>query len=849
MESVSKSASSLRHFPQHITPFVGRQSEVASIVSQLEDPYCRLITLIGPGGIGKTRLAAQVADSAAGHFNDGCIWINLQPLSSAELIVPTIAERLSVVQSGNDSALSRLSAHLRHREVLLVLDNFEHLLDGAPLLTALLAAAPRLKMLVTSREALNLREEWVHYLDGLSYPTRLDVEDIERYAAVELFAASARRASSTFNLEVERDAVLQICSHVAGMPLALELAAAWTRTLRCADIVEEIQKGLDLFSTQMRNVPERQRNMRCIFEQTCDMLSDDEQTIFAKLSVFRHSFSREAAEYVAGASLSHLSALIDKSLLKRDQEGRFHMHELVRQFAAERLSRDAAVSEKVSALHSAYYMNFLGDWETDLLWGRQNAAREAIRRDVDNVRGAWQWAVEYLAVELIERAATMLANFYQFQSLYQEGADIFERTALRLSQANPFEQLERTLILIKGYQAGFYLRVGRLMEAEQVLHECEAIYQRLGIPPVPGVTTDPAFYLGTLSLIRGNYAEAMQYGEKMRRESETRPHRSNRQLAYHLLAEAAIGSGDYGAAQHYAQQSLALVTASGNRWFMAYTYNQLGTIARALCDYATARQYYQASFTIREDANDSEGMALALSLLGEVAVYQNAYADAEQYFERSMTIYSETNDRGGLAKVLNSAAIVAMVNSDLSLARERLKQVLEIAVEMQYTSLLLFCVMNIAELFVHIGDKARASELLALVASHPAASHETLTVLRSVAQQHKLSLPSGADVSNFDATVSQLLLAFPEVKEEAETIRQSHAPYTPKFRQALIDPLSEREQEVLYQIGKGISNREIADELIITVGTVKSHVNSIYGKLGVNNRVQALARARELSLV
>jgi predicted ATPase/DNA-binding CsgD family transcriptional regulator len=827
---------------QQLVHFIGREHETDALLRLLQNSDCRLLTLVGPGGMGKTRLALHVAALAEALFDDGYRWIDLQPVSSDDLLIQAVGDTVGLVVSGDP--LAQLANYLKNRHMLLVLDNFEHLLNGALMLSPLLAAAPAVKMLVTSREALNLREEWVHHLEGLPYPLHHNTEDIRSYGAVELFATSAERINPAFALENEQDGVIRICRHVDGMPLALELAASWTRTLSGDQIASEIERGLDLLTTRTRNLPERHRSIQVIFQQTCEMLTPTEYAVFKRLAVFRGGFTRAAAEVVTAASISILSTLIDKSLLKRGAGDRYQLHELVRQYACEQLSAMSDEVQTAQERHCDYYMGFLKQWENQIMGGGQQAAIAAIKADLDNVRAAWKWAVEHAAVDAIEQGATTLAEYGQLQSQYQEVAEIFEKAALCLSREAATKQVERALLLAKHYQAGFYLRLGRLAEAEEILHECETIYQRLGIPPVPGFTTDPAFNLGILALIRGDYPAALRYGEQTRQTSEAHHHRNNRQLAYHLLAEAMIGLGDYRLAEQYAQQSYTLLREMGNRWFMAYTYNQLGVIARTLQDYPHARQHFEASYAIRDEFNDPEGKALALMHLGEIAFKQQAYADADRFFHRSLTIYEEINDRGGIVRALNGAAVTAIATGDYQMARDHLMQALDVAVVIGFVSFILNIVLSICELLARAGLKERAAELLGLAAQHPAANHDTHLLARKLLEQFELPLSPAAESPDLDSVVSSLLLAFPAISEGGESI-----PYTPKFRQKLLEPLTEREQEVLYYIAEGLPNREIAQKLTVTVGTVKAHVNHIYTKLDVTNRVQAVARARELNLL
>ncbi|MEO8394168.1 MAG: AAA family ATPase [Chloroflexota bacterium] len=280
--------------PTSATPFIGRAEELAEIALLLADSTCRLLTLIGPGGIGKTRLALEVARSLT--FPNCIYFVSLQPLTSPELVVPAIADALQFQFYSGGEPQQQLLDYLREKSLLLLLDNFEHLLDGVTSLSDMLAAAPFVKLLVTSRERLNLREEWLFEVQGLSFPTSETEANFETYDAVQLFVQHARRTHSSFILTDRRKpAVARICRLLGGMPLGVELAASWVRSLPCGQIADEIEHSLEILETSVHNMPLRHRNMRAVFTPTWERLSAVEQDVFMKLSVFRGGFTTEAA--------------------------------------------------------------------------------------------------------------------------------------------------------------------------------------------------------------------------------------------------------------------------------------------------------------------------------------------------------------------------------------------------------------------------------------------------------------------------------------------------------------------------------------------------------------------------
>src|SRR5215217_4984555 len=275
-------------------PFVGRAKELADITARLLNPDCRLLTVTGLGGSGKTRLALEAANTAAAQFPHGAVFVPLQPLTRSDLLVPTIAQAVGLTFYGEGEPHEQLLDYLRDKTLLLILDNFEHVLDGVALVSTMLAYAPGAKILTTSREALSLREEWLYPLKGLATPPSVYATSLEDYEAIQLFLSHARRVQPHFDWANEHEAVIRICQMTAGLPLAIELAASWLKGLSSTQIVQELQRNLDVLSTTTRNVEERHRSMRAVFEHSWAFLPDNERRIFAQLSIFAGGFAAEA---------------------------------------------------------------------------------------------------------------------------------------------------------------------------------------------------------------------------------------------------------------------------------------------------------------------------------------------------------------------------------------------------------------------------------------------------------------------------------------------------------------------------------------------------------------------------
>lgn len=839
-----------KQLPVKLTPFIGRIDELNNITRLLSDPACRLLTLLGPGGIGKTRLAIEAAQRMADHFKDGVYWVDLQPVDAADFLVTAMADAFSLTLSRQNDPDRQLLEYLKEKTILVVLDNFEQLVEGGAFLSEVLYDARGIKLLVTSRIALNLQEEFLYPVRGLSYPSAgqetLAWPNLARYDAVQLFIERVRRVRPGFSPQDEKVDVLRICKLVEGMPLALELAAAWARSLDFASIAEEIQHSLAFLSSPMRNVPERHYSMEAVFAHTWTLLGSDEREVFPNLAVFRGGFRRHAAEAVAGATLPLLTSLVDKSLLRWQTDGRYQMHELLRQYAGNRLNRSSQETFLVHQRHSAFYLDFLTQRGDAIIGNGQRDAAAEIAAELDNIRAAWGWAVHHQEVRGIGSAIASLSMFCQIRSRYLDAAMMYDDALRNLNfSGTEHEKIRAILHSELGWIA---IRLGQFEKAKGLFRICQDIYARFDLMPPPGQATDPLLGFGILATIEGDYVKAKDLTQHAYQNALAQNNLANLEYASYQLASIAYARGDYENAKSWAQAAYDICEQVGDHWFMGYCLNEMGRVARVLGNYTAARQYFETSYNSRESFLDPEGMAVAELNLGEVALLRGQLDEARKLFEHCAAVYRDINDRGGLAAAFHGLGRTAFYQGDIETAQSRLSQALKIAAGIWYLPVLLSILVSVSRFLLRTGRLEQGLAMLELVQEHPAADQETKRSVRRLLHERASRSPalfrSTLRIEDLETAIitAQRELAAPipsHLEEEAEL----------PLNTSLVEPLTERELEVLDLIARGLTNREIAERLSVVTGTIKAHNNRIFGKLGVKNRVAAVARARELGLI
>jgi predicted ATPase/DNA-binding SARP family transcriptional activator len=668
----------VHHLPVQLTPFVGRELELAQLGRLLVDPDCRCITLVGPGGIGKTRLALQAAGNHLNEFAQGAAFVSLAPVGSSVAIIPAIANAINFVFYGPGDPKVQLLNYLREKQMLLILDNVEQLLiegplqeDFAELLIEILQSTSGVKLLVTSRGVLNLQEEWIFEVRGLAFPEEEQTQGFDEFSAVALFVQRARRAFPGFVLnEADRAGVATICRLVEGMPLAIELAATWMRTLSPVEIAREIERSLDFLSASMRDLPERHRSMRVVFDHSWQMLSANEQQVLCQLSVFQGGFQRQAAEQVAGASLSSLSMLVNRMLLRRAAVGRYDLHELIRQYSATRLAADPQAYMAAQERHFVFFLALAKTADQGVKGPRQLEWLSQLEQDHDNLRAALEWALERgdgvsSDDELALQLSGALHWFWRMRGHFHEGRTWLMEALRRCPERNTPARASALL--------GMSLLTNGLGDLGAALAPAEAsavIYRELGDQ-------------------RG-LAEALTVaGLTLRWQGEATPGLDRLREALTIYRNAgdkwgeawamsSLGSylADYSGdltGRAMLEESAAILEDLGEKYLLTSVLISLGIVDMGLADYTAACKRFERGLAVAREIRHPWGIADALINLGCVFRMRGEYTTAQSCFEEAHQVYQEHGRSIWETDVLCALAENAIAQGIYSTARLHLQ--------------------------------------------------------------------------------------------------------------------------------------------------------------------------------
>lgn len=631
----------LPSLPLPITPFFGRTAELTELSQLLSKPECRLLTIVGLGGAGKTRLALQCAHQLQAQFSDGVYFVPLETVQQSEFLATAILQALDVPVRGKNSPPQQVIQALQGKNLLLVCDNMEQLAGQSSWLGELLKQAAGFKLLVTSRERLNLQGEWLFPLPGMDFPADGQA-DPAGYSAVQLFTQRAQTVLHSFQpTSPEQQAIATICQQLEGLPLAIELAAGWVGMISCAEIAQEIQKSLDLLTTTMQDVPERHRSMRALFDSSWHYLTPAEQMALQKLAVFRGGFDRAAAGELAQASLPLLLSLSHKALLQRVNEQTFAMHPLLKQYVLEKLP--PAEWDTLQQQHAFYYAHFVHQQ-------RAHTYRLEIWRQIEprleNIRQAWQWGVAHQQETVLQQLLEPLYEFYESRTWYAEGAQLLEEAHQQLANQPGISPLFYQRLQAR--VGSFYFRVGKFALGEKLLQPCLAFFRPLGYP------ADLAFVysgLGKLAYGLGRYGESEQYQREAWQIYLGLGHPAGVAAALHNLGLALSSLSRYQEAAYFYQESLAVKLEIEDKSSAALTLVSLSAVEFSLGRYEQMRQYCLEGLALAEQFNNLYVAGLALNNLGLLAKQEGDYEQASHYYQTCRAHFRTIGFRVGMAGV------------------------------------------------------------------------------------------------------------------------------------------------------------------------------------------------------
>ncbi len=682
------------NLPSQTTPFIGRESELAALDELLDDPAVRLVSIVGPGGIGKTRLAIESAARQNTRFAHGVHFVSLAPLASAGQLLQTLMEALKLSISSGADLKAQLLRYLRTKQMLLLMDNFEHLMADARLLNEILEAAPGVTILATSREKLNLSGETVFGVLGLEYADWQTPEEALSNSAAQLFVQTAQRARPDFEMSQEDvGPVAQICQLVEGMPLGILLAAAWVDLLSPQEIAAEISKSLDFLQVELRDLPARQRSLRAVFETSWERLTQAERDLFKTLSLFRGGFTREAAGEVAGASLRDLSGLDNKSFLRRDHiTGRYEVHELLRQYAGERLATVPEAKVAAHESHAVYFTNFMEKMSRELRSGRQKTCLDEIERDIENVRACWRYLAEQGNSTEIAKIVDSLWYFHEIRGWYHAGIALFDEAEATLLAIGDDEDTAAVASQMLGARSWFMSLLGSAQQSQEMAKRSLATLKRLNrrqeqLIPLEGLAMSN-FFLDQIS----GLIEAIQESLDIARELS---HEWWEAACWSWFGHAYVAAQSLDEAHRYAEMADEMAGQTGDPWLSFFPSQALAQIATLQDDYLVAKERFQLALEAAQSINFKRGMGYTNSNLGGVSYMLEEFVEAEHYHLQSLRI---SNEIGQLRELLGD-------------------------------------IYGIARVWAVSGKESEAVELLAVVLQHPASEQHLLTTPSTIQHQ------------------------------------------------------------------------------------------------------------------
>lgn len=847
------------NLPVPLTPLIGREDEVASACLFLRNSHGRLLTLTGPGGVGKTRLALHVAANILHDFADGVYFVPLAPIRDPQFVIPAIAKVLDVQESADQPLLEHLITALAKKRLLLLIDNFEQVISAAPLLSTLLEGCPLIRALVTSREVLRVRGEQEFIVPPLALPDlKLSPtpEALSEVAAVALFVQRTRSIKPGFQFNAANaQMIAEICTRLDGLPLALELAAARLKLLSLPALLARLEHRLQVLTRGTREVDERQQTLLNTLQWSYELLSEQEQRIFRCLAAFSGSWTLPAAQVIcqatgesAPAVENVLSSLIDKSLVQLriqddedDGEVRFSLLETIREYAMHCLEENEE-QESIQSAHATYYLTLAEEILPELDGPRQMERLARLEREYDNLRAALKWTLEQAELdqsksELALRLCYALRIFWVVRCYWSEGLSFLEQS-LAVSQGT--SSLARAGALWAA--AGLTTQLDDYDRAEAFGRESLALYRKFG--DIQGIAR-ALYTLGATVANRSDYPAARIFTEEALALARKGSDRVRLARILVNLGEIVNVQGEYDTAQGLFEESLNIQRELENKEGMAWSlFKSAWGLIVSQGNPEKARTLLEESLAIAREMNDKDKIADCLIYSGHVALGQGNPALARTFLEESLELAREIGDLWAISESLCVLAKVAFVESDDTVARELCDESLRNAMKVNNKELVASGLERLACIVTAQGEAAWAARLWGTAERLRETTGACITPLEGSSYEPMIvKARTELGKQSFAACWTQGRTMSPEqvlVPVDSTTLPQPDTQRTAPMPVLLPSPypveLTPREIEVLLLVAQGLTNGQIAEQLILSSHTVNSHVRSILSKLGVTSR-------------